>query len=84
MEKRSIPVCFTNDQYKMIQEYAKEHGMINASQALEDLLKEDWKPIYFLIYFYNLIRFNLCNLVQITTKITWSNLLDYLLNKIDF
>ena len=41
MEKRSIPVCFTNDQYKMIQEYAKEHGMINESQALEGLLKED-------------------------------------------
>jgi|TARA_B100001013_G_scaffold325056_1_gene236877 hypothetical protein len=41
MDRRSMPVCFTNDQYKMIQEYAKEHGMINASQALEDLLKED-------------------------------------------
>ena len=41
MEKRSMPVCFTKDQYKMIQEYAKKHGMLNASQALENLLKEE-------------------------------------------
>ena len=40
MEKRSMPVCFTNDQYKMIQEYAKEHGMLNASQALEKIIDE--------------------------------------------
>ena len=40
MEKRSMPVCFTNDQYKMIEEYAKERGMLNASQALEKLLDE--------------------------------------------
>ena len=41
MEKRSMPVCFTNDQYKMIQEYAKKRGMLNASQALENLLKKE-------------------------------------------
>ena len=40
MEKRSIPVCFTNDQYKLIQKYAEKNGMLNASQALESLLKE--------------------------------------------
>lgn len=40
MEKRSMPVCFTSEQYKMIEEYAKRNGMLNASQALEDLLKE--------------------------------------------
>ena len=40
MEKRSMPVCFTNDQYKMIQEYAKENGMLNASQALEKIINE--------------------------------------------
>jgi len=40
MEKRSMPVCFTNDQYKMIKEYAKEHKMLNASQALEKILDE--------------------------------------------
>ena len=35
-----MPVCFTNDQYEMIQEYAKEHGMLNAAQALEKILDE--------------------------------------------
>lgn len=35
-----MPVCFTSEQYKMIEEYAKRNGMLNASQALEDLLKE--------------------------------------------
>ena len=40
MEKRSMPVCFTPKQYKMIQEYAKTHGMINANQVLEDLLEK--------------------------------------------
>ncbi|WP_255464480.1 hypothetical protein [Nitrosopumilus sp. b1] len=40
MEKRSMPVCFTTEQYKMIEEYAKEHGMLNASQALEKLLQK--------------------------------------------
>ena len=40
MEKRSMPVCFTAKQYKMIQEYAKRHGMIDANQVVEDLLKK--------------------------------------------
>jgi len=35
-----MPVCFTNDQYKMIEEYAKKKGMINTSQGLEKLLDE--------------------------------------------
>ena len=35
-----MPVCFTNDQYKMLQNYAKKHGMLNANQALEVILKE--------------------------------------------
>ena len=33
-----MPVCFTEKQYKMIEEYAKRNGMLNASQALEKLL----------------------------------------------
>ena len=45
MEKRSMPVCFTNDQYKMIEKYAKEHGMLNASQALEKILKA-WSGLF--------------------------------------
>jgi hypothetical protein len=40
MEKRSIPVCFTEEQYKMIEEIAKKNGMLNASQAIEKLLDE--------------------------------------------
>tara|TARA_Y100000590_G_scaffold439782_1_gene564270 strand:+ start:517 stop:654 length:138 start_codon:yes stop_codon:yes gene_type:complete len=40
MEKRSIPVCFTNEQYKMIEEIAKKRGMLNSSQGLEKLLSE--------------------------------------------
>jgi hypothetical protein len=38
MEKRSMPVCFTEKQYKMIEEFAKRNGMINTSQALEKIL----------------------------------------------
>jgi len=40
MEKRSMPVCFTNEQYKMIEEIAKKRGMLNSSQGLEKLLSE--------------------------------------------
>ncbi len=39
MEKRSMPVCFTDKQYKIIERYAARHGMLNASQALEGLLE---------------------------------------------
>lgn len=38
MEKRSMPVCFTEEQYKKIEEIAKKHGMLNASQAIEKIL----------------------------------------------
>jgi len=34
-----MPVCFTSEQYKMIQNYAQKNGMLNVSQALEDILK---------------------------------------------
>ena len=39
MEKRSIPVCFTEKQHKLIEEFAKRNGMLNTSQALEKILK---------------------------------------------
>ncbi len=39
MKRRSIPVCFTEKQYKIIEEFAKKNGMLNASQALEKILK---------------------------------------------
>ena len=38
MEKRSMPVCFTTEQYKKIEEIAKKKGMLNSSQGLEKLL----------------------------------------------
>ncbi len=38
MERRSMPVCFTKKQFKMIEEFAKRNGMLNASQALEKIL----------------------------------------------
>jgi len=35
MEKRSMPVCFTKEQHKMIEEFAKREGML-----LEKILSE--------------------------------------------
>ena len=40
MEIRSMPVCFSEEQYKKIKEIAKKNGMLNASQAIEKLLDE--------------------------------------------
>ena len=37
-KRRTMPVCFTSDQLKMIEEYAKRRGMLNLSQAIEDLI----------------------------------------------
>jgi hypothetical protein len=37
-EKRTMPICFTSDQIKLIEEYVKRRGMLNASQAIEDLI----------------------------------------------
>ena len=35
--KRTMPVCFTPEQLAIVEEYAKKKGMLNASQALEEL-----------------------------------------------
>ena len=35
-----MPICFSNDQFKMIEEFAKKHGMVNASQALEKIIEQ--------------------------------------------
>jgi|TARA_B100001105_G_scaffold223636_1_gene192307 hypothetical protein len=40
MKARSMPVCFSEKQHKMIEEFAKKNGMLNASQALEKILSE--------------------------------------------
>ena len=37
-EKRTMPICFTSDQLKRIEEYAKRRGMLSVSQAIEDLI----------------------------------------------
>jgi hypothetical protein len=38
-ERTTMPICFTPDQLKVIEEYAKKKGMLNASQAIEELTK---------------------------------------------
>ena len=43
-----MPVCFTEKQYKMIEEFAKRNGMLNASQALEKILKNKQQVLLFL------------------------------------
>jgi len=35
-----MPVCFTAEQHKMIEDFAKRNGMLNTSQALEKILSE--------------------------------------------
>jgi hypothetical protein len=39
MPERTMPVCFTKEQLKLIEKYAKSKGMVNLSQAVEDLIK---------------------------------------------
>ncbi len=38
-EKKSMPVCFTPDQIKALEAYAKKKGMLNYNQAIEDIIK---------------------------------------------
>lgn len=38
-DKKTIPVCFTPEQLKAVEEYAKKKGMLNAGQAIEKLMK---------------------------------------------
>ncbi len=35
-----MPVCFTAEQHRIIEEFAKKNGMLNTSQALEKILSE--------------------------------------------
>lgn len=35
-----MPICFTLDQYKMIEEIAKQKGMLNTSQLIEEALEQ--------------------------------------------
>ena len=38
-EKRTMPVCLTPQQMAVIEEYAKAKGMLNVSQAIEELVE---------------------------------------------
>ena len=40
MQERSMPICFTADQYKMIEDIAKRKGMLDASQLIEEVLNK--------------------------------------------
>lgn len=39
MPERTMPVCFTREQIKEIERYAKAKGMVNLSQAVENIIK---------------------------------------------
>ena len=39
MTERTIPVCCTEEQHRIITEYAKRRGMTNAGQAIESILE---------------------------------------------
>ena len=38
MQKRTMPICFSENEYKLIEQFAKKHGMLNTSQAIEKIL----------------------------------------------
>ncbi len=37
-EKRSMPICFTPEQIKILEDYAKEKGMLNYGQVVESII----------------------------------------------
>jgi hypothetical protein len=39
MAERTMPVCFTKEQLKLVEKYARSKGMVNLSQAVEDIIK---------------------------------------------
>jgi len=40
MKERSMPICFTADQYDKIKQIAKQKGMLNVDQLVEEALGE--------------------------------------------
>jgi hypothetical protein len=40
MKDRSMPICFTAEQYGKIEKIAKQKGMLNASQLIEKTIDE--------------------------------------------
>lgn len=39
MPRRTIPVCFTPEQYRAAERIARERGMVDAGQAVEEILR---------------------------------------------
>jgi hypothetical protein len=39
MAERTMPVCFTKEKLKLVEKYARSKGMVNLSQAVEDIIK---------------------------------------------
>jgi hypothetical protein len=37
MKERTMPVCLSPEQLKLVEEYAKKRGMLDAGQAIEHL-----------------------------------------------
>jgi len=40
MKERSMPICFTADQHDKIKQIAKQKGMLNVDQLVEEALGE--------------------------------------------
>ena len=38
-----MPICFTPDQLKLLEKYAREKGMLNFSQAVEQIISSNAK-----------------------------------------
>jgi hypothetical protein len=41
MLKRTIPICFTKDEYDEVVRYAKKCGMLDPGQAVEKILEKN-------------------------------------------
>jgi hypothetical protein len=37
--EKTMPICFSQEQLKFIEDYAKTKGMLNATQVIDDILK---------------------------------------------
>lgn len=40
MPERTMPVCFTREELKLIEKYARSRGMLNVSQAVEEIIRK--------------------------------------------
>jgi hypothetical protein len=43
LSKKSVPVCFSKYNLKVLKDYAKKKGMLDYSQAIEHLAKKTWE-----------------------------------------